>query len=109
MDLWKLNEMKIKEAIRKGELKNLPGEGKPLKLENPNPLESKEQRLFSKVLKNFDLLPDEVPLLKEIENIEQKLKDCKVDSEKENLKLKLKELKLKYDIQMEARRSFFNK
>lgn len=49
MDLSKLIERKIKEAIETGELKNLPGEGKPLKLDNPVPLASEEERsLISK-------------------------------------------------------------
>lgn len=109
MDLSKIIELIIKEAIKKGQFENLPGTGKPLNLKNPNPFESQEERLFYKIMKSLGEVPIEVLLLKEIEMTKQALENSKIESEKEKLKQKLKELTLKYDIQMEARRSFFNK
>lgn len=43
-----LAETKIREAIERGQLENLPGEGKPLVLEPVNPLEPPEDRMFNK-------------------------------------------------------------
>ncbi|OPX87026.1 DUF1992 domain-containing protein [Pelotomaculum sp. PtaB.Bin117] len=100
----KIAEARIKEALLKGVLKNLPGEGKPLKLEKINPFESPEERFLNILIKSSGALPIEILLLKEIESIEQRLKDCIIASEKENLKQKLKELKFKYDVQIEAYR-----
>ncbi|MEG6522102.1 hypothetical protein [Desulfotomaculum sp. 1211_IL3151] len=60
------------------------------------------------VLKSAGELPIEIILLKEIESIEQELAKCKIAGEKENLKQKLKELRLKYEIQRDARSNFFH-
>lgn len=100
----KIAETKMKEALLKGVLKDLPGEGKPLKLEKINPFESPEERFLNIVMKSSGSLPREILLLKEIESIEQRLKDCVMASEKEDLKQKLKELKFKYDVQVDAHR-----
>ena len=64
-------EQRIMEARQKGELDNLPGEGKPLNLEDmalPETL-----RMAYRVLKNAGFLPPEVKLRKEIENVESLL------------------------------------
>ncbi len=58
-------ERKIQEAIRNGELDNLPGKGKPLQLEDESGI-PEELRLAYKILKNADCLPPEVQLKKEI-------------------------------------------
>lgn len=109
MGFGNIIEIMIKQAVERGEFQNLPGDGKPLKLKGPNPFESKEETLFYRIIKSSGELPIEVVLLKEIESAKQELEECKVDCEKEKLKKKLKELNLKFDIQMEARRNFFNK
>ena len=67
----KLVEQRIIEAQKKGELDNLPGEGKPLNLEDMNVPE--EFRMAHRVLKNAGFLPPEVKLRKEIENVESLL------------------------------------
>lgn len=108
MDLSRVIERMIQQAVERGEFSNLPGEGKPLKLESFDPLVSKEQVIINRMLNSSDLIPIEVVILKEIEDIKQKLKDSKIKSEQNALETKLRELELTYDIQMEARRSFFN-
>lgn len=102
-----LIEFMIRDAIQKGEFENLPGEGKPLELKTPNPFESKEQSLISRMMKSAGVLPVEIVLLKEIEQVKQKLETCETPSEKDLFLKKLGELQLKYEIQMEARRNFF--
>ena len=104
----KIAEIRMKEALLKGELQNLPGEGKPLQLENHNPFITKEDKMIAMVLKSAGELPIEIILLKEIESIEQELTKCKIAGEKESLKQKLKGLRFKYEIQRDARSNFFN-
>jgi hypothetical protein len=58
-------ERKIQEAIQNGELDDLPGKGKPLKLDDDSTI-PEELRLAYKILKNADCLPPEVELKKEI-------------------------------------------
>ncbi|MHB9093931.1 MAG: DnaJ family domain-containing protein [Eubacteriales bacterium] len=100
----KIAEAKIKEAIQKGELKNLPGEGKPLVLDVPNPFEDPEDRMYNKIMKNLGLLPEEVEIQKEIEQLKMMIADCKQDEQKVLLKKKLEETKIRYNIIMEERR-----
>lgn len=107
MDLSRLVEWMIQRAVDRGEFTNLPGEGKPLKLDPFNPYVSKEEVMLNRVLHSSGLIPIEVVILKEIDDLKQKLKDLKIESEQSALKAKLKELEITYDIQMEARRNFF--
>lgn len=104
----KIAEMRIKEALLKGKLQNLPGQGKPIELENRNPYETQEERIFRVILQSSGELPIEIVLLKEIEKITEQLNDCEADSQKTILKQKLKDLKFKYEIQKDARSNFIN-
>jgi hypothetical protein len=58
-------ERKIQEAIRNGELDNLPGKGAPLRFEDESGI-PEDLRLAYKILKNADCLPPELELKKEI-------------------------------------------
>lgn len=106
-------DMIVKQAIERGELKNLPGEGKPIEFKNLNPLETKEDRAINRLmvmaLAASGELPKEIILLKEIEGIKQRLGECISDSEKQILRSKLAELNWKYEIQKEARLGFYNR
>lgn len=104
----KIAELRMKEALLKGKLQNLPGMGKPINLENRNPYETQEERIFRAILQSSGELPIEIVLLKEIEKITEQLNDCKVNSQKTILEQKLKNLKFRYDIQKDARRNFIN-
>ena len=109
MNVSRLIEWMIQQAVERGEFTNLPGEGEPLKLDPFDPFVSKEQVIMNRALNSSGLIPIEVLILKEIEDIRQKLKDSKIKSEQNALKAKLKELEITCDIQMEARRNFFAK
>lgn len=61
----KLAEERIREAIERGELDDLPGKGEPLCLEDDSHL-APELRLAYKVLKNAGFTPPELDLRKEI-------------------------------------------
>ena len=68
----KIAEKKIREAIDNGEFDDLPGKGKPLRLEDDRHL-PQDIRLAHKILKNADCLPPELELRKEIFTIEELL------------------------------------
>lgn len=113
MDLTLTIEMIVRQAIERGELKNLPGEGKPIELKNFNPLETKEDRMINRLvaasMAASGKLPIEIIILKEIEGFKQKLEECKSDSEKRILQNKLAELNWKYEIQKDARLGFYKR
>ncbi|RMD94314.1 MAG: DUF1992 domain-containing protein [Calditrichaeota bacterium] len=73
-------EQRIREAIEAGELDNIPGMGKPLKLDGEHLLDS-ETRLAYTVLKNSGFLPYPLLLRKEIEgcleHLDNLLENCR--------------------------------
>lgn len=58
-------EERIARAVAAGELSGLPGEGRPLQLDDDR-LVPLEQRAAMRVLKNSGHVPDEIRLLKEL-------------------------------------------
>ncbi len=58
-------EEKIREAMARGEFANLPGAGKPLRLEDDSMVPG-ELRVAYKILKNAGCVPPELELRKEI-------------------------------------------
>lgn len=100
--LAKIAESKIREAIERGETKNLPGAGKPLKIDNML-FVPKEDRLAYTVMKNSGLVPDEVALKKEIESLQKTIDQFPDVEYKDSLKKKLGETSIRYKIIMEKR------
>ena len=71
--MWRTDriaEKRIEEAISKGELDGLPGQGQPLSLEEDQMI-APEIRMAYRVLKNAGYIPEEVILRKEIARIEE--------------------------------------
>lgn len=81
-------ERKIQEAQKKGEFDNLPGKGKPLRLEDDSQI-PEELRLAYKILKNADCLPPELELKKDIVRMEEMLRGVEDVKEKYQLMKKL--------------------
>lgn len=79
--LDKIADQKIREAMERGELDDLPGKGKPLELEDDR-LIPEDLRLAYKILKNADCLPQELELRKEIRTTELLLAGIKDTQEK---------------------------
>lgn len=69
MFLDRLAEQKIAHAIARGELIDLPGKGKPIPDEPGMELIAPECRVAYRILKNAGYLPEEVRVLKEIEEL----------------------------------------
>ena len=96
-------EQKIKEAIARGEFDNLAGSGKPLDLEayfnTPEDL-----RMAYSMLKSNDFVPAEVETLKEIAELNERIKSSTDDAEINDLTLRLNERKLAVRLLLDSRR-----
>ncbi len=110
----RLAEQRIQEAIKNGEFDNLPGKGKPLKLEDLSNI-PEELRLAYKVLKNAGFLPPEVELLKEIKTVEDLLEHMEEEEHRVRqikrlnyLIMKLNQLRRR-PINLEKEQRYYNK
>ena len=65
-----LAEQRIAEAVSRGELEHLPGEGLPLELDDDK-LIPEDLRLAYRILKNAGFVPPEVETLNEIADLER--------------------------------------
>lgn len=74
-------ERRIRQAQQEGAFDNLPGEGKPLELEDDSAVPG-ELRMAYKVLKNAGYLPPELADRKEINTILDLLEHCEEGAEK---------------------------
>jgi Domain of unknown function (DUF1992) len=74
-----LVEQRLEEAVSRGELANLPGEGRPLALDD-DALVPEELRLAYRILKNAGCVPPEVQTLSEIAELEDFVKREGVDA-----------------------------
>lgn len=97
-----LAENKIREAIRNGELDNLPNRGKRLELEDLSRV-PEELRAAYIILKNANVLPEEVKLRKEIVSLQSLINCCHEPDEKSAFKKKLTQKVLRFEILMEKR------
>ncbi|WP_377891611.1 DUF1992 domain-containing protein [Alkalihalobacillus sp. R86527] len=105
MDIaWLIAEDKIKTAIKNGEFNDLPGKGKPQKLEDMSSI-PEELRIAYKVLKNSGYLPEESQLKKELSTLEELLESCSDEEDKVHIKRKISANQLKYDQLMNERLS----
>ena len=93
----------IREAMARGEFDNLPGKGKPIDLtayfDTPE-----EIRLAYSVLKNADILPQEVELLKEIAGLKEKLEATTNETQRRALLKTLEEKRLQFTMMMERQK-----
>jgi hypothetical protein len=93
-------ERLIQDAMARGEFDNLPGQGKPIDLsayfDTPE-----ELRMAYSVLKSADVLPQEVELLKEIANLQEKLDATHDLAKRSKLKKELEEKRLNFNLMME--------
>lgn len=88
----KIAEEIIAAAVARGELDNLPGQGKPLVLDDTSAI-PKELRAGYRILKNAGYLPPEMALHSEIKQIEDLMRLAQCDNEKTRLVVRLSLLK----------------
>jgi hypothetical protein len=93
----KLAEEKIAEAIRHGVLDNLPGAGKPLRLDDDS-LVPEELRAGFRLLKNAGYLTPGLQMRKEIESVEALIVAARSLEEQEVLNRRLRYLLLKLSV-----------
>ena len=74
-------ERRISEAIARGDFVGLPGEGRPLELEDDR-LVPEELRVAYRLLKNSGYVPEELRLFTEIRSAEQLLMQAKATEER---------------------------
>lgn len=67
-----LIDEQIKDAMRKGEFDDLPGKGKPLKLDD-DPYTPEHMRMAYKLLRDNDLVPDWMVQSRELDTLRDKL------------------------------------
>ncbi len=93
-------EERIKEAMAEGEFDNLPGKGKPLNLDEyfQTP---EELRMCYSILKNANVVPEEVEMLKEVETLREELKACSDAERKERLSREIRDKSLKLALALE--------
>jgi DnaJ-like protein len=103
MSLHRNVDEKIKEAMAKGEFDNLPGKGKPLDLDayfaTPEHL-----KMGYSILKSANLLPEEMDLLKQIEDLRKSLDSCTSQIEKRAIQKQLSEKLTNFNLRMERLR-----
>ena len=80
-----LAEQRIQEALARGELGGLPGEGRPLDLDDDR-LVPEELRMAYRVLKNSGYVPPEVQTLKDIAELERRILESSGEQRSQALK-----------------------
>ena len=94
---------KIKEAIARGDFDNLPGKGKPVDLDayfaTPEHL-----RMGYSILKNANIIPEEMELLRQIEDLKKSLDSSTNRTQKKALRQQLTEKLTDLNVRMEQNR-----
>jgi hypothetical protein len=105
MDLFHiLSEDKIKKAYENGEFERLPGFGKPLKLDDDMAGMPEELRMAYKIMKNAGYTEEETTLRKEMMSIEDLIRKCDNNQEKEALQKQLNEKLLRFNRLLSSRK-----
>jgi hypothetical protein len=100
MNFDRLIEEKIREARENGEFDNLSGKGKPIDL-TPYFATPEDLRLGYSLLKNANVIPQELDLLKEVETLKEKFAKSTNKEERERLKKEIDDKTLKFNLLFE--------
>ena len=96
-------EDRIQEAMRNGEFENLPSQGKPINLDYWASLPEGIRTGYI-LLRNAGFVPEEVQLLKDIDELRELLACRHSQEAKVAISKKLEETKLKYNLIMELKK-----
>src|SRR5262245_3862316 len=100
---WRLiAEGRIEEAIENGEFDDLPGKGQPLDLTEYFNTPSEDRMAFS-ILTNAGVVPPEVALLQEVEELERIAANCTEAREFARLKDMIQSKRVKLSLALERR------
>ena len=91
--LEQIAEQRIQEAINRGELRDLPGEGRPLQLDDDSAI-PEELRVAYRILKNAGFLPPELQWRRELQEAEHLLQQLP-ESERSRARARLELLQLR--------------
>ena len=92
----RLVEQKISEAIARGEMSDLPGEGAPLELDDDR-LIPESLRMAYRLLRNAGFVPPEVVALREIGDLQRQIEAFSQDDERARALRKLQYLRLRLE------------
>lgn len=99
----KFIDEQIRKAIEAGEFDNLPGKGKPIDLstyfETPEDL-----RMAYSILKSNNFVPEEVEILKEIDDLKKHLVVCSEENEKSKIRKEINDKNYAFNMLIEKRR-----
>ncbi len=98
----RMAEEKIKQAIRDGELDDLPGKGKKQELEDLSAI-PEDMRTSYLMMKNSGYLPDEVRLQKELISLQEMMDLAKDPEQKEGYRKQLSEKEIQLRMLMEKK------
>ncbi|MFD1888156.1 DnaJ family domain-containing protein [Paenibacillus wenxiniae] len=90
---WLADQM-IEEAMKRGEFDDLPGKGKPLELDDLSHVPA-ELRSAYKIMKNANIVPEELTLRQEMLTLSDLIAACQHDEERHQLRKKLDEKTLR--------------
>ncbi len=103
MDIFALiAEDKIKTAIKKGDMDNLPGKGKPLQLDDLSMI-PEDLRMGYRLLKNAGFMNEESKLSKDILKLSDLVKNCTDPSEREKFQKEMNEKRARFEKLMDER------
>ena len=101
--LAQVAEQKILLAIRRGELDDLPGQGRPIPREDLSGV-PEELRMGYKILKNAGILPEELELNRQLASLKDLIACCNDPKEKDRLHRRRNYLQLQFSLLMERHR-----
>lgn len=96
-------EEKIKQAEREGAFQDLPGKGKPLDLSEIQAV-PEDLRTSYTILKNANMLPEEMQVKKEMIRIEELVALCTDEEERRAYQRELNEKQIHFQTLMEKRK-----
>ena len=92
----------IRQAMQRGDFDNLPQKGKKLNLDKYFEL-PEDVRVGYTILKNASFVPTEIELLKEIAELEERLKNADAEPAAK-IRKEIQDKRLKYNLLLEASR-----
>jgi hypothetical protein len=98
-----VSEQRIKKAQEDGEFDNLPGYGKPLNLDDDLSIPP-ALRMAHRMMKNAGYTTEEMDIKKEMMRIEDLIRVCEDDLEKEELQRNLNEKMVRYNSMLSKKR-----